>query len=214
VKPLNRLAGRFGRTAAPGNGQPASDAEQASAALSCEAAVSAGVLALGPHSYGSPRVIVYPGDTGSVRIGRYCSIADSVSFMVGGNHRPDWVTTYPLRVMLGLPGALADGHPATKGDIVVGNDVWIGADARVLSGVEIGDGAVIGTGAIVAGDVRPYAIAVGNPAREIRRRFPDETIEALRRIAWWDWPDEVVRERVEELSNPDVEAFARRYDAM
>jgi acetyltransferase-like isoleucine patch superfamily enzyme len=183
------------------------------AALSREKAVAAGVLALGGHSYGEPSVLVYPGDTAKARVGRYCSIADGVELMVGGNHRPDWVTTYPLRIMLGLPGALEDGHPASKGDIEVGNDVWLGSGARVLSGVTIGDGAVIGTRAVVATDVRPYAIVVGNPAREIRRRFPDPLIEALRRIAWWDWPDEVVRERVGELCSPDIEGFVRRYDS-
>jgi acetyltransferase-like isoleucine patch superfamily enzyme len=177
-----------------------------------EQATAAGVLTVGAHTYGDPRIVSYPGDTATVRIGRYCSLAPEIQLCVGGNHRPDWVTTYPLRVKLGLPGALSDGHPATKGDIVIGNDVWIGAGVRVLSGVEIGDGAVVGADALVATSVRPYAIVTGNPARETRRRFPDPTVEALRRIAWWDWPDETVRDRVEELCNPDVEAFVRRFD--
>jgi acetyltransferase-like isoleucine patch superfamily enzyme len=181
------------------------------AALSREEAIAAGVLEIGGYSYGEPHVILYPGDTAKVRIGRYCSIADGVELMVGGNHRTDWISTYPLRIMLGLPGALEDGHPATKGDIVVGSDVWIGADARVLSGVEIGDGAVIGTAAVVAADVRPYAIVVGNPAREARRRFSDRVIDELCRIAWWEWPDELVRERVGSLSSPDVDDFLRKF---
>jgi acetyltransferase-like isoleucine patch superfamily enzyme len=175
-------------------------------------ATATGVLSMGEHSYGEPGAIVFPGDSATVAIGKYCSIASGVKFFVGGNHRTDWVTTYPLRILLELPGALADGHPATKGDIAVGNDVWIGADARILSGVTIGDGAVIGTGAIVAADVRPYAIAAGNPAREIRRRFADPLVDGLLRIAWWDWPDAVVRERVDQLCDPDVEGFVRRFD--
>ena len=187
--------------------------ELAPAALGLDAALADGVLRLGHRSYGGRiGVVRYPGDSARVSAGRYCSMADGVVFVVGGNHRTDWVTTYPLRAALGLPGALEDGHPATKGDIVIGNDVWIGADARILSGVTIGDGAAIGLGAVVAADVRPYAVMAGNPAREVRRRFADETIEALRRIAWWDWPDELVAERVGDLCNPDVEAFVRRYD--
>jgi acetyltransferase-like isoleucine patch superfamily enzyme len=177
-----------------------------------EEAVAAGVLTLGAHSYGGASLVVFPGDSARVRIGKYCSLAEGVELMVGGNHRPDWVTTYPLRVMFDLPGALSDGHPASKGDIVLGNEVWVGADAKILSGVQVGDGAVIGAGAVVTADVRPYAIVVGNPAREVRRRFADAEVEALLRISWWDWPEELVLDRVEELSNPDVRGFIERFD--
>jgi acetyltransferase-like isoleucine patch superfamily enzyme len=180
-------------------------------ALSREAAVEAGFLTIGDHSYGNPSVIAYPGDSGRVEIGRYCSIADGTELFLGGNHRLDWVTTYPLRAVLGLPGALEDGHPATKGDISIGNDVWIGNDVRILSGVNVGDGAAIGAGAMVASDVRPYAVVAGNPARELRRRFSDDVVENLRRVAWWNWPDETVMEKVGELCNPDVETFLRRH---
>lgn len=180
-------------------------------ALSRDGAIAAGFLSLGEHSYGDPSVIAYPGDSAKVEIGRYCAIADGTEFMVGGNHRPELVTAYPLRIMFDLPGAFEDGCPATKGNIVIGNDVWIGTDALILSGVTVGDGAVIGASAVVSRDVRPYAIVAGNPAREIRRRFADPLVEALQRIAWWNWTDAEVRSRVEELSNPDVEAFVQRY---
>jgi acetyltransferase-like isoleucine patch superfamily enzyme len=181
--------------------------------LPYEQAKEAEIISVGAHSYGRPTVLThFRGSTAKVRIGRYCSLAEGIKLMIGGNHRTDWVTTYPLRVRLGLPGALNDGHPATKGDIVIGNDVWIGAGARILSGVEIGDGAVVGAYAVVATDVRPYAVVVGNPAHETKRRFADRTVEALRRIAWWNWPDERVREHVAALSSSDVESFVRRFD--
>jgi len=82
----------------------------------------------------------------------------------------------------------------------------------VLSGMTIGDGAVVGTQAVVTGDVRPFAIVVGNPAREIGRRFTDEQVAALLRIRWWDWPADVVKQHVGELSNPDVDAFIEHFD--
>ena len=128
-----------------------------------------------------------------------------VVMIPAGNHRVDWVTTYPLRVMLGMDGAGADGHPASRGDIVVGNDVWIGFGATILSGVTIGDGAVVGARAVVARDVRPYAVVVGNPAREIRRRFDDATVERLLTLRWWEWPLEEIRRRVPLLCDQDVQ---------
>lgn len=164
-------------------------------------------LTMGRHSYAKPRVIAYPWDTAHITIGAFCSISPDVTFMLGGNHRPSCVSTYPFRIRLGLPGAEEDGSAASKGDIVVGNDVWIGSGAVILSGVRIGDGAVIGARAVVASDVRPYAVVVGNPAREIRRRFSDPQVAALLEIAWWDWPMDRILEHVPELCSPAVDAF-------
>jgi acetyltransferase-like isoleucine patch superfamily enzyme len=164
-------------------------------------------LLMGPHSYGEPLIPTYPGDSSWVRIGAFVSIALDVVMMDGGNHRTDWISTYPFRLVFGMQGALEDGHPFSKGDILVGNDVWIGRGARILSGITIGDGAVIGGYSVVTKDVRPYAIVAGNPAREIRRRFEDEQVEALLRIAWWHWPLEKVLAAVPELCSENVDAF-------
>ena len=131
---------------------------------------------------------------------------------VGGLHRVEWVSLYGLRAMLELPGAYEDGFTHSNGDIVIGSDTWVTNRCTVMSGVTIGDGAVVGTKAVVAKDVRPYAIVVGNPAREIGRRFSDEQVEALLRIRWWDWPTELVKERVDALSSPDIEASIARFD--
>ena len=168
-------------------------------------------LTMGRGSYGGPQILTFPGDTASVRVGQFSSIGMDVVLMDGGNHRSDWVTTYPLRSMLRLPGAFEDGHPKSKGDIAIGNDVWIGRGARVLSGVTIGDGAVVAGYSVVTKDVRPYAVVAGNPAREVRRRFDDDQVEALLEIAWWDWPLERIRAVADELSAPEIDAFIARH---
>jgi acetyltransferase-like isoleucine patch superfamily enzyme len=164
-------------------------------------------LTMGRGTYGNPRVVTFPGDRARVRIGSFTSIGRDVQLMDGGNHRVDWVTTFPFRAVYGLDGAYTDGHPATKGDIEIGSDVWIGRGARVMSGVTIGDGAVIAAYSVVTNDVRPYAIVAGVPARERKRRFSDEQIEALLEIAWWDWPMERILASVPILCDGRIEEF-------
>jgi acetyltransferase-like isoleucine patch superfamily enzyme len=166
-------------------------------------------LTTGRHSYGDPRIVTYieNGD-GRVEIGTFCSIAYGVQFLLDGAHRIELITTSPLH-SLGYPGPA--GHGAGKGNIIVGHDVWIGREAKILSGVTIGTGAVIGSYSVVAKDVRPYAIVVGNPAREVRRRFSDEDCETLLRSRWWEWPDDRIREAHLDLWTSDVQAFANRW---
>lgn len=170
-------------------------------------AIEAGRLTMGRHSYGTPRVVMYRHDDTRARVGAFSSLALGVTFVLGGNHPTDRVTTFPLRQMLGLPGAGTDGFPSSKGDIVVGNDVWIGMNALVVSGVTIGDGAIVAAGSVVVGDVPPYAVVGGNPARVLKYRFTEDQIARLLALAWWDWPDERVVEHVDLLSGDDIEAF-------
>jgi acetyltransferase-like isoleucine patch superfamily enzyme len=170
-----------------------------------------GRVSIGAHTYGVPNVCVFRGDRTLLSIGRYVSIGHDVQVLLGGNHRVDWVTTFPLRAVLGLPGAYDDGHPRSRGDIVIGNDVWLGMGCKILSGVEIGDGAVVGAFSVVTRSVRPYAIVAGQPAREQRRRFGDAQVERLLRVRWWDWPDDKVRAEVDALSCADIDAFLTRH---
>ena len=88
-----------------------------------------------------------------------------------------------------------------KGDIVIGNDVWIGYEAVILAGVTIGDGAVIGARAVVTKDIPPYTIVVGVPAKPIRKRFSQETIDLLLKIKWWNWPEERIRQHIAEIQS-------------
>ena len=160
---------------------------------------------IGRGSYGGLAVPLY-GDDARLKIGNWCSIGAEVQVLFGGEHRPDWVASYPFNVL--QPGYEdIRGQPHSKGDVVIGHDVWIGRRATILSGVTIGDGAVIGAGAVVAKDVEPYWIVAGNPARPIRRRFPDDIVERLLRLRWWDWPEERVRRAVPLLQSPDIVSF-------
>lgn len=141
-------------------------------------------------------------------IGNFCAIAKGVTFVMNGaNHRTDCVTTYPFYIMGGdWGGAIApvmDELPI-KGDTVIGNDVWIGQNVTIMPGVHIGDGAIIGANATVASDIPPFSIAVGNPAKVMRRRFDDEMISLLERLQWWNRPIEEVDKLIPILSNPDI----------
>ena len=94
-----------------------------------------------------------------------------------------------------------------KGDTVIGNDVWIGYDTLVMPGVRIGDGAIVATRSVVVADIPPYAIAGGNPAKVIRRRFPDDAIAALLEIAWWDWSADKISRNLERIIAADLDAL-------
>jgi acetyltransferase-like isoleucine patch superfamily enzyme len=130
--------------------------------------------------------------------------------MLGGNHRVDWVTTYPFNVLF-PEGRSFKGHPHSKGDVIVGHDVWIGTDALILSGVKIGNGAVVGARSVVARSVAPYAVVAGNPARVVRLRFPEEQIRELERIAWWDWPIEKIQAAWPLLLSSNLDGFLERH---
>lgn len=165
-------------------------------------------FSIGKYTYGSPDVHIFAAEPRLI-IGKYCSISDRVVILLGGNHRLDWTTTYPFPAFSDVwPEAAAiRGHPASKGDIVIGNDVWIGSAVTVLSGVTIGDGVVIGAGAVVSRDVAPYTVVAGNPAVAVRKRFSDSIISGLLKLRWWDWSEEKVRANIHLLCSDDIEAF-------
>lgn len=163
---------------------------------------------VGAYTYGAPRV-VYP--QAKLKIGKYCSISWNVTVYLGGNHRVDRIALYPFNASDSRwPEAEGLDHPlTTSGDVVIGNDVWIGSDVHIMSGVTIGDGAVVGAGSVVTGDVPPYAIFGGNPAKLIKMRFNEAQVETLLRVAWWDWPEEKVRKNIAVLCSGDVEELRR-----
>lgn len=151
------------------------------------------------------------GEGATLRIGNFTSIAAGVQIFLGGEHRPDWVTTYPFNVL--WPEARGHiGHPKSKGNVIIGNDVWIGAEAVILSGVTIGNGAVVGARAVVSKSVAPHSIVVGCPARFSRMRFDESTITKLEAVKWWDWPDELLLQAMPDLLSADISTFLKRTD--
>lgn len=174
-----------------------------------------GVVRVGRHTYPPiPPIVHHVGDAGRVTIGAFTSIANGCAIFTGGEHIPEWVTTYPLRIFMDLPGKYEDSLPWSKGDVSIGNDVWLGFRSVVLSGVTIGDGAIVAAGAIVTSDVPPYAVVAGIPAKVIRYRFSSYQIERLREVAWWNWDDATIRERCADLSSPDIDSFLAKYAAI
>jgi len=155
--------------------------------------------------------MAYAGSERRVRIGSFCSIGPEVDIITGGIHPVQWVSLYPFRIKWGMDGAYEDGMPTSNGDVEIGSDVWIGTGALILSGVSIGHGAVIAARAVVSRNVPPYAIAAGVPARVVRYRHTQEQIRRLLEIAWWNWPDERIREAVPLLLSTRVEEFLQLY---
>lgn len=168
---------------------------------------------IGNYTYGEPTIRHFDQTTRLI-MGSFCSISDKVTLILGGNHRSDWVTTYPFTAFTETwpEAATIMGHPASKGDIVIGHDVWIGYGATILSGVTIGSGAVIGARAVISRDVPPYAVMAGNPAQEIKKRFDDATITRLLQLAWWNWPDEKIRANLPLLCSTQIQQLLMNHE--
>jgi len=159
----------------------------------------------GRETYGNPKVHSW-GEGATLQVGSFTSIASGVQIFLGGDHRIDWVTTFPFNV-LWKEGRNISGHPKTKGDVLIGNDVWIATEAVIMSGVTISDGAVIGARAVVTKDVPPYTVVAGNPARVVRKRFGDKTIQRLLEVKWWFWSDFRIKESLPLLLNNEINKF-------
>ncbi len=152
--------------------------------------------------------VLYNYDFSKVKlvIGKFCAIAAETRFIMTGDHKLDAISTYPFPVFKqGWEHAYNVCDLPVKGDIVVGNDVWFGYDSLVKNGVTIGNGAIIATRAVVVKDVPAYSIVAGNPAKVVKMRFDDKTIERLQKIAWWDWDIEKITRNLNLICNLDVD---------
>lgn len=142
-------------------------------------------------------------------IGKYCSVATGVKFMMGGTqgHNYNWITTHPL---IDIDGSDFPGHK-WKGDTIIGSDVWLGAESLIMPGVKIADGAVIASRSVVTKNIGPYEIWGGNPAQFIKKRFSDDDIEKILQIKWWDWNLEIIKRNIQHLRSSDVETLWRKH---
>lgn len=151
----------------------------------------------------------YPVNHDRLVIGKFCSIACGAKFLFNSaNHALGSLSTYPFPLFWEEWGLEKENVAAAwdnKGDILIGSDVWIGYEAVILAGVTIGDGAIIAARAVVTKDVPPYTIVGGVPAKAIRRRFPEETIQRLLELRWWDWPRERIARNIGAIRSGDVD---------
>jgi acetyltransferase-like isoleucine patch superfamily enzyme len=158
---------------------------------------------VGRFTYGYERTTFREyGESVTVNIGNFCSIAENVTVLLGGNHRFDWAANwhFGFYYIAQLGGADIKEPSYSNGAVNIGHDVWIGRGATILSGVTIGNGAVIAANAHVVKDVAPYEMVGGNPAKHIKFRFSQDIIDLLDQLHWWDLPDATVRDIAKDLS--------------
>jgi acetyltransferase-like isoleucine patch superfamily enzyme len=197
-----------------------------------EPAVEPQPIEMGTGSYFVPVVRNDHGGGGRVVVGPYASVSFDTEFVFGAvsdgrriaqayepnsgvagretDGRPGGAAGDP-------PGKAAGGRPegpveAEPGPVaVVGSDTWVARGTRIVGAVTIGHGAVVAAHTVVTEDVAPYTVVAGNPATTIGHRFDADTVASLLGIRWWDWPHDLILERVQDLCSDDVEGFVRRY---
>jgi phosphonate metabolism protein (transferase hexapeptide repeat family) len=167
---------------------------------------------LGDYSY-----VVNDSDIAYATIGKFTSIA-AMTRINPGNHPMHRVTQshFTYRASAYFAGAQDEGEFfdwRRSYRVSIGHDVWIGHGAIVLPGRQIGTGAVIGAGAVVTKDIPDYAIAVGNPARVLRPRFPEAIARRLKALAWWDWPHDQLHAALADFRALSAEQFVDKYEA-
>ena len=144
-------------------------------------------------------------------IGRFCAIAEGARFIMNGaNHAMSGFSTYPFNI---FGHGWEEGFDEStwkreiRGDTVVGTDVWIGMEAVFMPGVNIGHGAIAAAKAVVTHDVPPYAIVAGNPAKVVKTRFDQRTVDRLLKVAWWDWPVDKIGRNLNAIRGADIRAL-------
>lgn len=166
---------------------------------------------LGDYSY-----VVNDSDVIYTTIGKFCSIAAHTRINPG-NHPMQRASQSHFTYRASAYFEDADDEAGffdwrRASPVTIGHDVWIGHGAIVLAGREIGTGAVVAGGAVVTKDVPAYTIVGGNPARPIRRRFPEAIADRLQALAWWDWEHARLRTALDDFRALSVEAFLETYE--
>lgn len=160
----------------------------------------------------------------NVKMGRFCSLADNISVVLGNHPTEKFVSTHPafyydtesqigFTFHRGKPiydGIYKMPEGEEKFHVVIGNDVWIGSHVQLLGGITIGDGAVIASGAVVTRDVEPYSVYGGVPAKLIKYRFKPAVIDRLLLSKWWEKPVEDIACHYKDYC--DVQNFLSKMD--
>ncbi|MGA1977606.1 MAG: antibiotic acetyltransferase [Bacteroidales bacterium] len=163
-------------------------------------------LRMGEYSYIGSRCLI----SESV-IGRFCSLASNIQILPG-KHPVKMISTYPAFYsrQKAIPVSFSDNDYFKEiNNIEIGNDVWIGNSVTILDGVKIQNGAILAAGAVVTENIPPYAIAGGVPAKVIRYRFTEATIDILDKIKWWNWPEEKLKSFSPNFRNDKEEDILR-----
>jgi len=105
------------------------------------------------------RVSIHPHTyiVGEVIIGDNVGIAAKCSIIAQSHNYADSTIPFKMQGVSSKP-------------ICIGNDVWIGTNSVILGGTKIGDGVIIGAGSVVSGEISPYSVVMGNPARVFYNR--------------------------------------------
>ena len=163
-------------------------------------------VTLGDYSY------INSGKCYLATIGKFCSIGQNVRIGGFATH-PQNISTHPsffhpnpqIRISFYKDKTHKDYIP-----IEIGNDVWIGDNVSIIDGVKIGTGSIIGAGAIVTKDIPPYCIAVGVPAKIIRKRFDNDSITSLLKTKWWDLSHKNLLKLGSYIGSNNIRAFLEK----
>lgn len=161
-------------------------------------------------------------------VGAFCSFAEGTD--VVENHAVGYISTHPFLYLGGtadnirekrwdewegcqhyFAGITPRGENYKLRKIHIGNDVWLGRNVLITNSANIGNGVIAGAGAVITKDVPDFAVVAGSPARIIRYRYTQEQIMALNKIAWWNWPDEKIREYYDDFFEK-VELFIAKHE--
>ena len=145
------------------------------------------------------------GDFSHTDIGYYTSIGANVTTAVGSHPLNGYVALHPAftykKKVFGYSFVDKDIYTDETPRISIGSDVWIGNNVVILDGAKIGDGAVVGAGSVVKGELPPYSINAGVPAKTIRYRFTEEEIQALLKLKWWEKDESWIRSHIEDFND-------------